>query len=428
MSEETKSWDFALKFDFELKTRGEKPSNDNKENSFSEYFIPYSVSTLIQNGLLSANEEVILSRYSNEKRKEVPLNIPSPVSYLADWINQNGEYEENCLFDYIADFVFVVELAKSDAVEEQEKVKVGILTELIKLQFFQFKIDFSILYAILTDTNLNENIRNNIDAYADILYEIVQRLLPDSDEEKVSLTRDNIANRLRSNPNDLLNFICNQSYSDIQTALVEIYNRNVDEDLLKKLIDAMAKTGNLPKKYKANREGSGCFCIVRNGEKIYFSLSGTYESERRVSNRFIPKIKESLKQEFNMDCEFCPISPEMKAYGMDTELGFQYFPYPQKIRGIFCNIHFFPYCDIRTQSLYACCERKIFVKTQGNTLPIKIHCRWSPCQKCQIAVFEEIQGHESFEYVALAKDFRTFEKTLLADKIADLKLWKLTKI
>lgn len=425
-------------FKFELKSHNEQESaeNDNEKakngkSYFYEQFIPYSVPTLVENDLLSAHEEVLLSKYSGERGDDKKLEIPLPEGYenRADWSNQNGEYEEICLFDYIADYVFVTELAKSSeeggkSDDEKKNVRLGIFTELLKLKFFQFKVDFSILYNIFYDKRLFGNISGDIDSYADIVFAIVQRNLSDSDSEKATLTREKIKEDLQSNSEKLIKSVCKKTYKDIQDELEKIYLTNISDGLLNTLINSIIKAGGkYSKKYKANRDG--CFCIVKNGEKYYFSLSGIYQTERNFPKNFTDTIATELKKSLNAKCEFCPVSSSMKSYGIRTELGFMNFHYPRKIDDFFSDIHSFPYCS-ELQTLFACCERKTFVKTQ-NPLPIKIHCRWSPCERCRPAVFEEIQRHDSFEYIALAKDFSTFKKLVEIGKTEELKLWRLTR-
>lgn len=95
---------FALRFEFPVKTL-EKKDDDKSEKTFYEFFIPYSAYTLIQSDFLSAEEEIILSNYIADYAKE-KFTVENSFSSLkeADWVNQNEEYEEMCLFDYCSDF------------------------------------------------------------------------------------------------------------------------------------------------------------------------------------------------------------------------------------------------------------------------------------------------------------------------------------
>lgn len=96
--------DFSLQFKYTLKL-SEECKRDGS-NSFYESFIPFSINTLIQNELLSHDEEIFLSNYSGESSDNSEVEIPKndPIKEL-DWINVDGEYEEICLFDYLADYI-----------------------------------------------------------------------------------------------------------------------------------------------------------------------------------------------------------------------------------------------------------------------------------------------------------------------------------
>lgn len=418
--------DFSLQFKYTLKL-SEECKRDGS-NSFYESFIPFSINTLIQNELLSHEEEIFLSNYSGESSDNSEVEIPKNDSIKElDWINVDGEYEEICLFDYLADYIFLSELISSD--DEQKSLKCGILTELITIFFLQFKIDFSILYNIYHDKELWNRIKTDVETAVDIVYSIVLRNFTENTINENKLTRRDLLEKLKKDPKDMFNKIFQSSFNEVQNKLEKIYINYVDENDLESLISIIKNNEFIPKKYK--EKGDGCFCVIKNGNKLYFSLSGIQAKENKIPQKFLSSVTADLKQVLKMECDYCTVTTDMKAYGMNTELGFIYFPYSRPYPFSWTYLREYPGIKIShslqiLQKLYACCERKIFVKT-NNTLPIKIFCRWSPCNKCMPAIAEEIQRHESFEYIALAKNFKTFYKYILTGNCDCKKLWRLVK-
>ena len=430
---------YALKFAYKVKMAEEDENEDNGKK-FNEYFIPYSSSTLRENDLISVDEEKILELCSadGEEKRIVSVTIPVDEIKDTDWKNENGGYEETCAFDYIADFVFVSELLKLERKNERNAVKRGILTELMKCKFSQFKIDFSILYIIFNDKNFETNFQNNKSLYIKIINGIIKRNFSKKEIAEKHFNKVEISKRLENDKKKFLTDLTEDLYKNAQKNLLKIYDRNVDFKYLSTVVSVTKKLGNNDdvKKYKANY--SGCFCVVENTDNIYFSLSGIKDadySQKHAQNALftlIDDIKSVLNKQFSKNVVYCNFSSKVKAYGIKTEHSFLSFPEP-----ILCNQYsrvilnyVYPVCisDFHgiCGELYGCCERKIFVKTQ-NEKGIKIHCRWAPCVKCEKAVFEEINRHSEFEYIALAKNFTDFKKHVEVGELSNMKLWILTK-
>lgn len=322
--------------------------------------------------------------------------------------------------------------------EDSEKIKLGVFTELMKLKFFQFKIDFSILYNVFYDKDLDEKVKSDMDSYTDIIYAIVQRNLLDSNLEKSKLTVENIKEELVT-PNKLLDKLCCLVYESMKEEVQKLFEP-IDGgylDFLKRVIE----NEKTPEKYRIDeKKGSGCLCVVENEDKLYFALSGIYGTDEydyceKNLKKFSERIINDLKTEFGKKVEYCKISENMKAYGIKTGKKFVHFPIPlefkQNTYPEFGQEYYYLFYNCENiqkihRELYACCERKVFAKIKSSS-PMKIYCRWSPCERCQTAVFEEIDKHDSFEYVALAKNCRKFYKYLKKFGTMSTKLWRLTK-
>ena len=433
---------FALKFTYQVKmAEGQNQKKENGENNFNEFFIPYSYHILRENGLISVDEEKILTLCSKDSAEKTIESVTTSLSEIkeTDWKNENGIYEETCAFDYVADFVFVTELLKLEKKNERRIIKHGVLSELIKCKFSQFKIDFSILYIIFNDKKFEENFKKNKSLYITVIYNTAKRNFSRKTLTEKQFNMKNIRENLEKDWRKFFEEFIKSLYENAQEDLLEIYKNNVDSNYLSTVVSDIKNSGRNKKikKYKAN--DTGCFCVVENCEKIYFSLSGIKDADycqKHTQNAFfelIDKIKNTLKAQFTKNIVYCNFSFKVKAYGIKTEHSFVSFPEP-----ISCNQYpsfmfnyVYPVCisDFHgiCGELYGCCERKIFVETQ-NEYDIKIHCRWAPCVKCEKAVFEEINRHSNFDYIALSKDFNEFQNYVFNGEISKMKLWKLTKV
>lgn len=441
---------FALRFEFPVKTL-EKKDDDKSKNSFYEFFIPYSAYTLIENELLTLDEKNLISLCStssgeldNHQTEQFIDSDFGKFRINEDWINENGRYEEICAFDYIADFVFVTELMDLNKDNEKKVIGLGMLTEFMKFKFFSFKIDFSILYIIFHDAKFEENINNkiNFELYKKVIFDIAKRIFP---AEKNVFTDNYIEKQLTENKKKFFLEVAAKSKKEIQDELIKIYEVTYTENAyLSTIAQNIEKYANYKytRKYKGNN--SGCYCTIDNGAKKYFSLSGIYDTKQfgfvklELLN-LIEKIEIALNEKYKEKFDYCSFSDKVKSYGIKTERNFIFFPEP-----VSCLRPYpFPYITIHypltildfegvCRELYSCCERKIFAKIQSTSLminssPMKVFCRWAPCEKCQTAVFEEISKHDFFEYVALAKDSYALKKYVQSFNKSELKLWKLTK-
>ena len=130
-----------------------------------EHFIPYSAEVLLENKFISEELYDLLcdvtignlsKLFESEKVTSDPMNT--------DWINVDGSYEKNCLFDCIADFKAVMGLSDEN-LSENDKINLGLLTECVKIMFWLFKIDISIMI-LLNFSNIfddSEKIKTDVD-------------------------------------------------------------------------------------------------------------------------------------------------------------------------------------------------------------------------------------------------------------------------
>ena len=420
-----KTMELALKFEHRLERLG--------DGKFTEYFIPYEVKALRSNKLLSGKKEKKLFSYYAEGGEPPELNgILQSYDISEVWVNEGGTYQETSLFDYIADVTYVIESVTWRHGENQSDVatvaQVGILTTVVGIQFLQFKIDFSILYRMLLNKNLFDVVERNREAFRDVLYNIAQRSL-DSDGDKEEFSRERIREQLDAGqtPNNIIKALIRKIYATVQKRLPHVYSLQVSSNYdvyLQQVINAVnASCSKVRKKYK---EGQGCFCVVVNGCELYYAFSGddTIAKNKNWLDALSKQVEMNFKTKFHKKTTRCCISDETLCYGVrDKEFwafpkSLPYKDYGQERNRIqycyskLCNSQLSNKLDVG--SLYGCCERKIFVHTQ-NQMSMTVHCRWAPCQRCVPAVYEEINRHSCFKYIALAKSFNDFKKTVKDD-------------
>lgn len=439
---ENKTMELALKFEHRLERLG--------DGKFTEYFIPYEVKELRSNKLLSGKKEKKLFSYYAEGGEPPELNgILQRYDISEAWVNEGGTYQETSLFDYIADVAYVTESVTWRHGENQSDAatvaQVGILTTVVGIQFLQFKIDFSILYRMLLNRNLFDVVERNREAFIDVLYNIAQRSL-DSDGDKEEFSKERIREQLDAGqtPNNIIKALIRKIYATVQKRLPHVYSLQVSSNYdvyLQQVVNAIKLYPQAAMHYTA--DDCGCFCVVDNDDKIYYAFSGDDSDKPKDFDKFSKLVKQNLDREFNREATQCCISDETLCYGVrDKEFwafpkSLSYKDYRQECNRIrycyskLCGSQLFSntvqrmsnkYCcsklcvsqlsnELSVGSLYGCCERKIFVNTK-NQMPMEVHCRWAPCQRCAPAVYEEINRHSHFEYIALAKGFNDFKKTV----------------
>lgn len=450
---ENKTREQALKFEHRLERLG--------DGKFTEYFIPYEVKELRSNKLLSGKKEKKLFSYYAEGGEPPELNgILQRYDISEAWVNEGGTYQETSLFDYVADVAYVIESVHRQN-DEEWVVSVGILTTVVGIQFLQFKIDFSILYRMLLNRNLFDVVERNREAFIDVLYNIAQRSL-DSDGDKEEFSKERIREQLDAGqtPNNIIKALIRKIYVTARSRLSQVYNLQFSSNYLQQVINAVnASCSKVRKKYEKRQ---GCFCVVDNEDKIYYAFSGDDSDKPKDFDKFSKLVKQNLDREFNREATRCCISDETLCYGVrDKEFwafpkSLSYKDYRQECNRIrywyskLCNSQLFSntaqrmsnkYCcsklcvsqlsnELSVGSLYGCCERKIFVNTK-NQMPMEVHCRWAPCQRCAPAVYEEINRHSHFKYIALAKSFNDFDFNDFEKKVKDgtycFPRWILTK-
>lgn len=429
----------VLLFEHEL---GSTKSNDEKTDraELKEYFIPYTVETLKNNELLSDEEERLFADYSESDKTPLLENgIMDKCDPSEVWINALGEYQETSLFDYVSDATFGTESVKNLS-DDTHRVRVGILTELVKILFLQFKVDFSILYRMLSNKKLESSDNETI---VKVLHGIAQRSL--DEEKKKDFTSRHIREQIETGKEQVaINNLISAIHETAKARLKYVYNLDTTDDILEIVIKAVNNASRyVRKKYEDDK---GCFCVVVNDGKKYFAFSGDDSGEHKKSkiNKALEKLEVGLKNAnmLGVNAERCYITDKTLSYGIRTEHDFLPFPRPLSYKKYMARFSYFDECNYRdkfyskccllsivtdyTGDLYSCCERKIFSFIK-NQKPMEVHCRWAPCEKCAPAVYEEIRKHSDFKFVALAKDFPDFEKKLKKN-IRKTISWRLEKL
>ena len=389
--------------------------SDEKEPFFimDEFFSPYAMNMILDSGLLPEEDENLLEPYRNTAVSYELLEQIGGVAIDTDdgslWHNDDDDIESSSLFDYIADLHFAIALVKAEQ-DESALIKIGLITEIIKNLFSQFKIDFSILSYLYADTSFQDG--NKIKG---LLSKISSHLKVNDVNSK-------------SPKNDIKKFIlelAQEEHKKIVSYLVMACNNPANSAYLNQLSVLVGITPPMLNKDK-------CVCIVENDNKLYFSISG-YDYYGRAENykNFAFEAKSVLEKQFlgnNVSSvEWSTIDEKTKAYCEGKKGNTTFYKSPKtmydlvkpnlkKILSIVKNKE-------EVGMLFGCCERKIFTHTDNNK-PIKIYCRYAPCGRCQVAVYEQLYKHDEFLYYALAEDSTKY-KELACYK--NPTLWKLTK-
>ena len=422
----------ALLFEHEL---GSTKSDDEKTDraKLKEYFIPYTVETLFRNDLLSDTEKKLLYGWSDNG--EIPqsngdIKINRDYNPSGDWGNEGGVYQETSLFDYVSDATYGIESVRKTS-DDTHRVRVGVLTELVKILFLQFKVDFSILYRMLSNKKLESSDNETI---VKVLHGIAQRSL--DEKKKKDFTSRRIREQIETGKEQVaINNLISAIHETAKARLEYVYILNTTDEILEIVIKAVNNSSRcIRKKYEDDK---GCFCVVLNEDKNYFSFSG---DDAMWRNDKLYDVSEKVKNEFDIvlekTAERCRITCETLCYGLLVEHEFLRFPkplpYKQYIQRFcfynkYCQVPFIYLLEADAGKLYGCCERKIFVNT-NNQKPLEIHCRWAPCEKCMPAVYKEFMEHSSFKFIALAKNFNELKEKLKNDNnIDNIQPWKLEK-
>lgn len=406
--------------------------DEDAKIELKEYFAPYSVKFLKEK--LNINElDTSLLKEASENLEILKDCITGDFISIkssdeiedSPWISNESTVSENSLFDYYADLKFISALVND---KTYWTVRIGIATEIMKIVMDIFKINISILLSLKDFTKENEN------QFLEFIRKTVLQngfLSKDVDIENLSeglqwsqgvsfLIKD-----LCSHVTEYLEYICSSA--------------EINDNCLQQLAEYFDKTSNLElrSKFVTNRnrnddKNKGCFCIIKDVEKYYFSFSGEdYEKcdNYKLYKRLSDKVQEYLKTNIlkTNAISWRNISLNTKSYGfyIDSKkskccfFDRKFMPYPFPLR-YGCEKDLLEFTTIG--SAYGCCERKIFASIQKESDYMKIYCRWSPCEKCFPAVIEQINLHSHFEFWAFAKDFETFKKNP-----CNKTLWKLIK-
>lgn len=392
--------------------------DENAEIKLKEYFIPYSFEFLKEN--LNIEEKYLSLFNKSSFDLEILKKCIDEASQLKDfisiksfneeddssWVANGDTVFENSLFDYYADLKFVSVLVND---KTYWTVRIGIATEIMKKVMDIFKINISILLRLKDFTNENtiEFIEKNV--------------LP-----KTFLGKE-IKNPTEDLRSQGVPFLIKQSCSQVSKYLAYISSSEINDNCLQQLAEYFDKNLNLElrSKFVTNRsddKNKGCFCIINNQEKYYFSFSGEdfkgskhfkkYESLAKKIENYLKKniLKSELVYWKNIGLNtksygFYIYSEENKSCIFDSK--FMLYPFPLRYA---CERDLQQSENEAIGNAYSCCERKIFASIIDESCCMQVYCRWSPCEKCFPAVVEQIKLHSHFEFWAFAKDFDSFKK------------------
>ncbi|MBP5592262.1 hypothetical protein J6Y50_10470 [bacterium] len=363
--------------------------DEDKIFNYPEYFVPYSAKEIRNSPFLSSMETDYTSLFAVENKnksldflphKKVSNEkiLPDTANILADFLYCiKAEFSgHEPISNHYENFSFK-ELIKY----ENFRKDIAAMTELIKFGIAEIKHAISALvYLHNSDDNIDKNLANSF------LNQIKQI-------HSLEISDFTIANKtsIEAGLLELLhfnNFKCEQEAPSIIIDLKEF-------DQFTSLF-----------KERHNKKffiGQKCFCLIREGDKYFFSVSG-YNIKNNYAG-LVNEIREFSSKNFKNSFEFCEISDEMLSYGTEENDKFVKFPKPIKYKDQKEKI------DKKSLAYqYRCCERKIFPYTKNFKQPLYIFCKYEPCENCTLAKEEQekLRNTKEIHFLALAKDQEDF--------------------
>ena len=275
---------------------------------------------------------------------------------------------------------------------------VGLYTELLKMEIERLKNVISALLHLSCSNNANNDSTDAFLSQIKAEYSIKEKV---SYSDKQSIIR-------------AVMFLC-YGYVNMEKPLdcqVQIDLNNLDRfmSLLKKY-RGLANNAN----FYGKKIGRNCFCLAREGNSYFFSLSGYYDNY----DKLLKHIAKDLKAYLNRDFAPCKLSDDTLCYGsliVDTFYGEDH---PK--RYIDCKKI---YSEEELSKLFRCCERKIFTETNNYKSDLAIYCKYAPCIMCEPAVEYQqknrAKNHCELNFYAFAKDFNSLRKYMKKKKTLKL--------
>lgn len=343
------------------------------DHDYHEYFVPYS--------------NIELKDYFHEY-EEI---FENPVFFNVVHVGRIDESEiipdtANIILDAMWCAYAVKHQDLDKGVEKSDFI--GIYTEFLKMDIERTKHVISALLYLL-----NSNDSNNTYLANEFLIRI-------KEEYSIGVefsyeNKDSIFNALM--------FLChgNTNENSLECCL------QVDFKNFEKFISLLKKYEKEVKQKYAKKESQNCFCLTREGNRYFFSLSGYNDSDGYFIE-YAKQIENDLKEYIEKETvSYCPLCGDTLSYGYcDGEIFIKYKS-PKK---------YSEFSKKGRGGQFSCCERKIFHYTIDFKSDINIYCKFSPCTKCQPAVEEQKYkrntNNKGLSFYSFAKDPHELEEKM----------------
>ena len=384
--------------------------NDESSNisCYEEYFIPYTKREILQYSLQDFIGSEVNQLFENESNfnyeneydflKSVDVNkvLPDTINILMDAVYCiNTALLNPIIYRNLTPLQEKVHLISE--LTDVNKLKnfpelifgtninyIALYTELIKAEVNEIKYIISTLYHLYNSTEkLNKKLANNFLKKIKKIYNLKI--------ENFEITNKN------SIKEALLSFVNYRNFqNENKSFYLNIDFRNFDRFI--KLLSNYKESSNFIDK-------DNCFCLIQEGEKYYFSLSGYDYKINKKNNNIYEKLETNLNKFFSDSTfQLCQIGDDMLSYGNEIKNDeLIKFSSPKK----FCEQKNIGDDNLRSQ--YSCCERKIFPYIKDKSKSMYIYCKYEPCVRC-IPAIEDMkkQYGKNFMYFAFIKNAKTF--------------------
>ena len=365
--------------------------DEDKIFNYQEYFVPYSAKKIRNSPFLSSMETDYASLFAVENKnksldflphKKVPNEkiLPDTANILMDFLycikaefsnyGPISNHYENFSFKQLVDY-------------EHFCKDIAAITELIKFGIAEIKHAISALvYLHNSDDNIDKNLANSF----------LNQIKQINSLEISDLTITNKTS-IEAGLLELLHFKNFKCEPEDPSIIIDLKEFDQFTSLFKE------------RHNKIFFRGKRCFCLIREGDKYFFSVSG-YNIENNYAG-LVNEIREFSSKNFKNYFEFCEISDEMLSYGTKKNKHdkFVKFSKPIKYKDVKEKTD-----DSNIQNQYSCCERKIFQYTTNKDLPLYIFCKYEPCENCELAEKEQekLRNANKVHFLALAKNRKDF--------------------
>lgn len=343
------------------------------EKMYIHYFIPFSGERILNSDYFSEYKQefsdIIL------KQKEVNIDIPGITESV------NSEYIIEDLPFIILDSLFSLHLCfgnpslanylteskiQSIIRNESDIIKyVGIYTEFLKVRYLNLMYDISILM----------NLYSNQDVDNEKASKLIALILQKYNNPPVinSINRHTITAGINCILQNLSN---NASYNEFDIDLFAF------EQFIK-LLDTYKYY-----KYLFNKK---CFCLAKENNDYFFSLSGTSkEPPKSFYNTISDDLKKIVKTVCKQEYDFIPSMLTDKTLSYGNFLNNQFTRFANN-KPISYKDSDKTQPDIERQ--YSCCERKILAALKNGNGNLSFYCKYSPCAACQPALNENTDNY-----------------------------------